>query len=233
MQDLLPVVPEPFTDELHEHRENEASSRRLSIETISVEKGPIANNLPAKTIDLVQQGILPEMRIKNDDPSTTPESRALADVTADNPNASDHLKELKALELLMQRGKTVEPEELLTALQNATIAWKLAPDEAVDGSAERREYFKTLDNIFKRFDFETSFSFLNQLSHITQDSSYMGRALELLFATTAFEVGFDHRSLKSAGPQDSKFGKSIVAIWSGLPEARQRRILAAMAAKYS
>lgn len=179
-------------------------------------------------------GTAHDVTIKVDDLyalSMTREAMASKEVAADNPNVSEHLKNLKVLDLLMQRGKAVKPEALTKSLEEAAKAWKVAPGEGIEGTAERREYLKTLEKIFSRFDFSTRFAFLNQMSDSPRGSSYIDMALERLFANTAHDVGFTHKSLKSIAPQGQEFGRKIAAIWSTLPAARQQRILAAMADK--
>lgn len=222
MENLLQVPSDTIANEPRMPEDAESLGRLLAREAFSATERIPARDPFTGSEDLVKRAFLPDVSLesKNFDPK----------YDSVDPTAY-HVKDLKALELQMQRGKSVEPEDLSKSLLEADKIWKVGPDEGIDSSAERKEYLRTLDNLFKRFDFKTQFALLNQMSDSKGDSSYKDRALEHLFANTAFEVGFDHKSMKNPGPQDREYGKAIVAIWSGLPEARQRRILEMMATK--
>jgi hypothetical protein len=193
--------------------------QRWSNEIFNVKELP-PNNHAAQTVDLVRKGILPGMPELERNPS-----RHQFDDT------SDALDEIKVLDSLKQRGQSLKPEDLRKVLESANSRWKVSPDEPVDGTDERKEYLKTLDRLFQRLEFKTQFDFLSKMSRSPDDSSFMEQSLELLFARTAYDVGFDHKSLKQAGPQTAEYGKAIIDIWSQLPEAKQQRILAAMASR--
>lgn len=223
MENLLQVPSDTVANEPRKPEDAESLGRLLAREAFSGTERIPASDPSTGSEDLVKRAFLPDVSLES--------KNCDAKYDTVDPTAY-HVKDLKALELLMQQGKSVEPEDLNKSLQEADRIWNVGPNEGIDSSAERKEYLRTLDNIFRRFDFKTQFAFLNQLSDSTSGSSYKDQALEYLFANTAYEVGFDHKSMKNPGRQDGEYAKAIIAIWSGLPEARQRRIIDIMAAKH-